>query len=223
LQSEDYLTIEQGLFFKHIEHLAANYSIIQIRDVLTFQTRYDNLPPNPIIISFDDSLKDNIEYALPILDQFKVSAIFFIIAGYLGKNNAWNHRAYRFSNHMNSDDLKNLIQAGYEIGSHSLTHQRLTKLSNEQLKKEFAESRQIITDIIGVSPDAFSYPYGGVDKRCSSLCGKYYKLGFSSSRQGYSDWTVDPMNIQRIYVSPDDQPKDLDQKIIHYWKTTRHE
>jgi peptidoglycan/xylan/chitin deacetylase (PgdA/CDA1 family) len=222
VRSCDYLTVGQDQFCCQVEHVVANYEVIQIGDVVRFQRGAGHLPSNPLIISFDDSLKDNIEYALPVLERFQASALFFAIAGYLGQNNAWNHRAYRFSDHMSPQDLKGLAQAGHEIGSHSLTHQRLTKLSDEQMEEEFALSRQMIADIVGVPPNAFSYPYGGVDRRCARLCQKHYEFGFSSARQGCFDWTVDSMNIRRIYVSPDDQPQDLDKKIADYRQAIPH-
>lgn len=221
-QSEDYLTVSQEQFHIQISHLAENYSIILLRDVSQFQAEVAALPPNPVILSFDDSLKDSMEYALPVLNEFGAKALFFAIAGYLGQTNAWNHKAYRFSEHMTPGDLVALHNSGHEVGSHTLTHQRLTKLSDDALRLEYEQSRQILTDILGTVPIALSYPYGGFDDRTARLAAQYYTFAFSSARDGFFDWTVDPMKIRRLFVAPRDGPAELDKNIANYRRGIPH-
>jgi peptidoglycan/xylan/chitin deacetylase (PgdA/CDA1 family) len=49
---------------------------------------------------------------------------------------------------------------GIEIGAHSATHRSLPTLADSELDHEIVESRAIIKDATGVSPDFFAYPYG---------------------------------------------------------------
>jgi peptidoglycan/xylan/chitin deacetylase (PgdA/CDA1 family) len=156
------------------------------------------------------------EFAIPLLQEYSVTAIFFIIASYIGQSNAWNHRAYCFENHLSALDLKNLVSKGFEVGNHSLTHHRLTKLSDKQLNVEFHEAHGILKDACGVDPIAFSYPYGHADQRCMEICKATYKIGFASDKQGTTDWLKSPSNIRRIYIAPGDTPEDLDIKIARY-------
>lgn len=223
LRSDDYLTVAQDQFCRQIAHLTENYKIVPIHTFTQHLTGRSVLPPNPIVISFDDALKDNVENALPILEEYKACAIFFVIAGYVGENNAWDHKAYKIVPHMTPEDLKCLILAGHEIGNHSLTHQRLTKLSKAQLEEEFSESHRRLEALTGIQPKAFSYPYGDADEHCIRQCRKLYQFGFASVRQGVFDWTAEPMNIRRIYVAPADQPEDLDRKIACYQRGIQHE
>jgi peptidoglycan/xylan/chitin deacetylase (PgdA/CDA1 family) len=218
-RSDDYLTVSQERFATQIAHLVTDYSVIQVNDVIQHQSRGVALPEKPIIISFDDAMMDNIEFALPVLEQYGATAIFFAIAGYLGKDNDWNHRAYRFANHMGSKDLRDLVTNGYEVGNHSLTHHRLTKLSDEQLHNEFFLSHQIITEATGREPYAFSYPYGDADEDCYRICAEFYGFGFVSTEQGNTDWMANPTNIKRIYIGPEDSPQRLNEKIEAYGAT----
>lgn len=211
LDSEDYLTVAREQFARQIEHLAGRYAFVTPRDVLARQ-----VPDDALVVSFDDSLKDNVEHASPVLEQFGARALFFVITGYLGRDNAWNHRAYRFADHMTPRDLWDLTRAGHEIGSHSVTHQRLTKLSDAQLEEELLRSHNMIAALCGTAPAAFAYPYGGFDARCVAAVRRHYAFGFGSAREGDYDWEANPGAIRRIFVDATDGPEDLDRKIKEY-------
>jgi peptidoglycan/xylan/chitin deacetylase (PgdA/CDA1 family) len=217
LRSEDYLTVARDQFARQIEHLAGRHAFVTAHDVAAGQ-----VPDDALVVSFDDSLRDNLEHALPVLQQFGARAVFFVITGYLGRNNAWNHRAYRFADHMAPRDLWDLARAGNEIGSHSATHQRLTKLSDAQLEDELLSSRDMITALCGVAPVAFAYPYGGFDARCIAAVRRHYNFGFGSAREGDYDWSATPGSIRRIFVDAADEPEELDRKIKAYQPAGAH-
>jgi peptidoglycan/xylan/chitin deacetylase (PgdA/CDA1 family) len=42
------------------------------------------LPPNPVLVTFDDGYRDNVDVALPILQRYGVRAVFFIATHYVG-------------------------------------------------------------------------------------------------------------------------------------------
>jgi peptidoglycan/xylan/chitin deacetylase (PgdA/CDA1 family) len=222
-RSQDYLTVSQNQFREQMEYLSESYNLIQLRDVIHANEPSPSFPDNPAVVSFDDSLKDNLDYAIPVLEEYHIKAVFFVIAGYLGGNNLWDHKAYKISDHMSPDDLLYLHHHGHEIGNHSLSHQRLTKLPDHDLKKEFIQSNQMLTEIIGNKPDVFSYPYGSADQRCIELCRKYFKFGFTTVRQGCFDWQSEPATIRRIYISPQDRPDDVQRKINGYLKGIQHD
>ena len=220
--SYDYLTVSTGQFARQIEHLASNYQVVTVRSICQFLRGEAQMPPRPVLITFDDGLKDNIDWALPVLERSQASAVFFIISSYLGADNSWDHKAPRIVPHMTDADVRALQGAGYEIGNHTLTHQRLSKLPDETLAREFNASHAFLTGLLDSPPVAFSYPYGDADDRSQALCRSLYPFGFATVRQGCFDWSVAPANIRRIYVSPEDSPAALDQKIACYLEQTQH-
>jgi peptidoglycan/xylan/chitin deacetylase (PgdA/CDA1 family) len=214
--SGDYLTVSADRFREHLIHLSSHYRVLSIGQVLQGWEGGENRLADAVVISFDDAPRDNYLRAAPLLEAFGLAASFFVVTGAIGQDNRWNHRAYRILPHMTADDLADLCARGFEVQSHTLTHQRLPKLSAEEIDRELREPIRVLQQITGVRPTAVSYPYGDADARCLESCRMHYRLGFASARQGASDWREEPARIRRIYVSPADDAKTLDHKIAAY-------
>ena len=56
-----------------------------------------------------------------------------------------------------------LGQEGFEIGCHSVEHEVLSRLSDQELKLEIDGSRAIIEKVTGQEPQSFCYPFGGIN------------------------------------------------------------
>jgi peptidoglycan/xylan/chitin deacetylase (PgdA/CDA1 family) len=62
------------------------------------------------------------------------------------------------------DDARSLREAGWEIGSHTCSHPRLTRLPDDRLARELAESKERCEANLG-SCLSLAYPYGDHDGR----------------------------------------------------------
>jgi len=56
--------------------------------------------------------------------------------------------------------LKDLQKAGWEIGSHTMTHPRLANLNLKDVQQEVEKSRRVIGEFMDEVPNTFAYPYG---------------------------------------------------------------
>jgi FkbM family methyltransferase len=86
---------------------------------------------------------------------------------------------------VNAQQLKLLASsASFEIGSHSITHTRLSALSPQQQQYEIQESKQQLESIIKKPVRLFSYPYGGLEDITKEtgriLAGAGYDAGFAN-------------------------------------------
>jgi peptidoglycan/xylan/chitin deacetylase (PgdA/CDA1 family) len=70
---------------------------------------------------------------------------------------------------MSWQELRELQDAGHEIGSHSLTHCVLTNVDDAQLQQEIGESKQMIEQHLGQEVTSFCFPNGDHDARCLEL------------------------------------------------------
>jgi len=61
------------------------------------------------------------------------------------------------------DELKDIYR-GFMIGGHTMTHPRLTEVSQEQLKRELSDNMAIIREFFGQPECGMAYPYGAYDE-----------------------------------------------------------
>jgi len=106
-----------------------------------------------------------------------------------------------------------LSSAGFEIGSHGMTHAHLTGLSDAELKTEVADSKKLIEDLVGAPVTGFSYPYGEWDARVRDAgiqAGYQYAVG---TGKGALDPSADRFALPRINVRWNNVPSVLLRKI----------
>ncbi len=90
----DPMSIEH--FDKCINYISKKYNVMLFEE-LAFSDNYNNfeyLKNNKSIatIMFDDGYKDNIEYAIPILNKYNVKASFYVVTECIDKNiPTWTH------------------------------------------------------------------------------------------------------------------------------------
>lgn len=115
-------------------------------------------------LTFDDGYADFLAHALPALRHWNCGATLFVLPARLGGVNAWDPLGPR-KPLLSADGVRQAAGAGVEIGSHGLTHIDLTRADDATLKAEVADSRALLTELIGAPVDGFCYPYGTVDRR----------------------------------------------------------
>ncbi|CAM5258709.1 polysaccharide deacetylase [Streptomyces badius] len=115
-------------------------------------------------LTFDDGYADFLDEALPVLRKHGCRATVFVLPGRPGGVNEWDPLGPR-KPLLTHDDVRRVAAAGMEVGSHGLYHQDLTGLSDGELRRETADSRELIGDLTGSLPEGFCYPYGILDRR----------------------------------------------------------
>lgn len=79
------------LFEKVIKYISEKYEVILFED-LAFDKKLMSNKNRFATIMFDDGYKDNIEFALPILEKYKVKASFYVVTNSIEKNiPTWTH------------------------------------------------------------------------------------------------------------------------------------
>lgn len=122
-----------------------------------------------VCLTFDDAYAGIYTWAFPIMARYGLPGTLFVISGYCGGLNTWdvNIGWLRFR-HLTWDQIKTLSNAGWEIGSHTVSHRDLTRLSPAELEFEINKSKQIIEQRISRKVSTFSYPFGKINSKVAN-------------------------------------------------------
>ena len=113
-------------------------------------------------ITFDDGYRNVYTNALPVLRDNDFTATNYFVARQIAGGNVWDsEKGIPHSQLMSVDQIKAWAVAGMEVGSHTLDHPNLPKLSPEVADYQIKQSKIELEDIIGKEVGAFCYPYGG--------------------------------------------------------------
>lgn len=91
----DHKHIERERLEEHLQYLKKYYCIISLEDFMRWRTGENrilspNLPPNSLIITFDDGYKNNYTQLFPLLKKYDIPATIFLPTAYIGKKQvAW--------------------------------------------------------------------------------------------------------------------------------------
>ena len=110
-------------------------------------------------LSFDDGHLTWRDVVLPLLSELDVPATFFVTSDLIGQpgNLGWA-------------DCRDLVTAGHQVGSHTVSHPRLSDQDDARAAHEIRDSKHRIEDELGIEVRDFAAPYGNpVDFRDRDL------------------------------------------------------
>lgn len=122
------------------------------------------IPKKSIILTFDDVTENQLIYALPLLEKFKLKASFFIPFQYIGKTDLWNESTGEPAQKiMTIEQLKQLPPI-IELGYHSYQHSRYQTLNASEIQNDFLKCEEEIKNHNLYVYPALAYPYGNYPK-----------------------------------------------------------
>jgi peptidoglycan/xylan/chitin deacetylase (PgdA/CDA1 family) len=98
--------------------------------------------------------------------------------------------------------LEDLIRRGHEVGSHTASHPRLTRLDDDAVRKELAESRESLAALPGGPPRWLAYPYGNIAPRIMEIARQCGYVGAVSTIRDNRVAGADPFALPRVMVQP---------------------
>ena len=137
-----------------------------------------------ITMTFDDGLLCQFENGYPVLHENRVKGVVFIPTGLVG---GW----YGAQRSMSLRHLRELSSAGWEIGSHTVSHAPLahkdgrTGLPLSAVEAEVRESREWLV-ANGFPVISFAYPKGRYNDEVEAITRRYY-LVLRTSANGLNE------------------------------------
>jgi peptidoglycan/xylan/chitin deacetylase (PgdA/CDA1 family) len=136
--------------------------VIPLADVMAWKRGEKNIPPESIVITFDDGWEGVYEQAYPVLKEFGFPFTVYLYKKYVnigGRSMSW-------------DQVREMMLHGCEIGSHSVSHESLKKKPKAGMSDadyqawvlaELKDSRDFLEQNLKIKITSFAYPYGVFD------------------------------------------------------------
>ena len=109
--------------------------------------------PLRVALTFDDSLKDHLLIAAPMLEERGWRGTFCIVTDWVGKD----------ENHLAWDDIRELTRRGHEIATHTKSHPNLVSLlekgREDEVRHELLASADKIAAETGIAPRFLFTPF----------------------------------------------------------------
>lgn len=153
---------------------------------------------NEFLLTFDDGYASLAESAYPVLASLGFTATTFLVTDHIGGTNTWDVRyTWRRLDHLDWAAVERGRERGFDFGSHTATHARLTWLDDARAADDLARSRATLVARLGEAAGrAVAYPFGAADERVERLArAAGYELGFGGVRD-----TGTAMRLPRVPV-----------------------
>ncbi|WP_395718415.1 polysaccharide deacetylase family protein [Prosthecobacter sp.] len=136
--------------------------VISLSDVMAWKRGEKNIPEESIVITMDDGWEGVYTFAYPVLKEFGFPFTVYLYKKYVnigGRSMSW-------------DQIKEMMQHGCEVGSHSVSHESLKKRPKnakteadvqQWVLSELKDSREFLEQNLKIKCTSFAYPYGNFD------------------------------------------------------------
>lgn len=192
----------------------AGYRVVSLDALLSALDDERQAQDNTIAVTFDDGFACIYRNALPILLKYRVPATVFMPSDRIGKSNDWMRSHAAAPRPLVSlAQLRELVQAGVAVGSHTRTHPRLVEIEPLRVAEEVRGSKASLEEILGTRVDHFAYPYGLYNDMIRDEVQRAGYRAACSTRSGFNRSNVDRFLLRRIEVYGSDSLPRFRQKL----------
>ncbi len=171
-------TTAPDTFRAQMDYLAGHgYHTVSLDELVAYLEEGRPLPPRPVALTFDDGWVDVYDVARPVLKAHGFTGTAFIVTSYVGRG------AF-----MSWQQLAELKTDGWSIGSHTVSHDDLAKMTLDEATAQLRDSKAALDEHLGLTVTALSYPYGAYSADVAALLPG---LGYRSA------YTINPSVWQR--------------------------
>lgn len=162
-------TFEQQLQFLHDN----GFTVISMDQLaVDVQNATTSGVAKPVVLTFDDGWENQYKYAFPLLKKYHYTGTFYIFTNPIGKS----------KNFLTWQQIAEMNTAGMTIGSHTLSHPYLSKITPDQLHAEVFNSKQILETHLGKPITNFASPFGYTSPALVALL---KQAGYTTGRTTY--------------------------------------
>jgi peptidoglycan/xylan/chitin deacetylase (PgdA/CDA1 family) len=198
-------------FAAQVAHLRArSYTPLTVAQLAAATARNPaDLPPRPVVLTFDDGFADFYDRALPVLQEHRFTATLYVATGFVGGTSRWLRSAGEGERPMLTwVQLRELRARGIECGAHGHSHRPLDELPRRVALDEIARSTGLVADATGAPVVTFAYPHGYYDRAVREMVRMVGHVAACAVKHALSAPDDDRFALARVVVEAD---TDLDR------------
>lgn len=188
------LVVRPKVFERHLQLLQEmGYKVVTVAE-LTQRLRTGQSVEKYVALSFDDGYKSNRTYALPLMQKYNAKGTFLLVNRLIGTSEMY----------MNEQEVKEMVAAGMEIGSHTFSHNPLADIDPKYLEWEIATSQyDLERRFPGALVRTMAYPCGSYNPKIMAML-KHY--GYEQALTGHTGmitpeyYKEHPMELYRLII-----------------------
>jgi peptidoglycan/xylan/chitin deacetylase (PgdA/CDA1 family) len=212
---EDFITVTMENFRQQMAYLAErDYTVLPLREIVTAFRNGNVYDKSTIAITFDDGFESTFEHAVPMLQERGMTATLFLVTRFVGKTSEWivsgADARYRLLSWRQAVEL---YRQGFELGSHSCSHPKLTEIDVDRIRMEVVDSKSELECRLGAPVHAFAYPFGAFDERVCDLVRVAGYESACSTISGFNNPKTDLFSLRRIDIFGTDSLVDFRRKL----------
>ncbi len=191
-------------FRQHVDYCRKNFDLVSLSEIQTRCVTGRSYRP-AVSFTFDDGYSENCDFAIPLLLEHKIPCTYFVSLQHILTGQAFDHdlKAGVPLRINTVREIREMANAGIEIGLHSRTHIDFDQVTcRKTLKREITDAKSQLADLIGKPIRYFAFPFGMPNQLTPEAIAMVHDagmLGFCSAYGAYNLVGQDPFHIRRIH------------------------
>ena len=218
LQSQHKIFVTKDRFRKHLQFFKIlGFKTITFSDLKKFKSGavdFSQFPKKPLLLTFDDGYKDNLEHASPLLKEFGFKAQLFLLANSDIASNQWDHSATELPHEIISgSDRQKWKTSAFEIGSHGFSHQKISAMTEAEARLELRKSKNDLEAEFKCDIPVYAFTYGDTSLQAAQWA---FEEGYDyavNTDTGGLNIEENPHQIFRVNIFPN-------ETFLSLWKKT---
>lgn len=223
IKSQHQIFVTAENFKKHLQfYKSRGLTTVTFNELKEFKSGkkdFKSFPKKPLILTFDDGYRDNLENASPLLFQFGFKAQLFLLADPKVNSNYWDHSASEPSHDIVSGaDRSQWKSSAFEIGSHGFSHQKITEMTESEARQELKLSKQSLESEFNAQVSVYAFTYGDTNTDCARLAEEEgYDYAVNTDTGGLL-LEENPYQIFRVNIFPNETKLSLFKKTSSWYR-----
>jgi peptidoglycan/xylan/chitin deacetylase (PgdA/CDA1 family) len=208
---ENSVTVPVGRFDEQMAQIGElGYTPVALDAVIDYYLHGTPLPPQAVLITFDDGYRDNLRNAAPVLQRYgyppssSSRSATSPARGRSRTTSTWPHAGI-VNPPLHWEELAELESYGVRVESHGIGHRPLADLEVDEAAREITLSKLRLEERLGRPVRAFAYVKGSEAHyrlvHLSLLKQAGYDVAFTSV-SGSNGPATDPLQLHRYNVEP---------------------